>query len=559
MSTLSAISWTSGGVQHTEVYAKGFSDIPYVNKDSTGFVSLGGQVKQLSAGFDAKGNPEVFGIGTDDAVYVNDGNGWISLGGGAKQISATAGNTVYAIGTNNAVYVNRGTNWVSLGGAVKQISAGLDAKGNPEVFGIGTDNAVYVNDGQGWVDLGGGAKQISATAGNTVYAIGTDNAVYVNRGINWVSLGGAVKQLSAGLDAKGNPEVFGIGTDNSAYANDGNGWVGLGGYVTEISAAAGSTLYARGLDVGSLYVSQSSSSFKYIGSVPLADPASDVAYSPPPASAPLYNTQPSYLDVVQGEADCWLLASFAEVSARNTQDIKNMFVYDGTTVDNGSTVGLYSVRFYSTNGTAFYVQVTAELPAGGTYYAHVGNALGTQALWVALAEKGYAEANALGLVTTGMEYRGCYSSLNWGDPAWALPAITGNPATDYTIDPTGIASAWNSGQLIVLCTGTPSSPYIVGSHCYALVGYNGSSFEIFNPWGTDSAGWAPGHDNQIYGLQWVSPSFISQNFTVQCIGTGAVDNGILTVLEGDLTEPIHLFDGLTHRLGKDSLHPARLR
>ena len=98
--------------------------------------------------------------------------------------------------------------------------------------------------------------------------------------------------------------------------------------------------------------------------------------------------------------DCWLIASLAEVAARDPQDIKNMFTYDGTTVDNGATVGLYSVRFFSSNGTAFDVEVDTELPAAGEYYDFVANGLGTQVLWVALAEKAYAEANSVGFVTT---------------------------------------------------------------------------------------------------------------------------------------------------------------
>ena len=39
-----------------------------------------------------------------------------------------------------------------------------------------------------------------------------------------------------------------------------------------------------------------------------------------------------------------------------------MFTYDGTTVVNGATVGLYSVRFFNTSGSAVYVQVDTELP-----------------------------------------------------------------------------------------------------------------------------------------------------------------------------------------------------
>ena len=233
-----------------------------------------------------------------------------------------------------------------------------------------------------------------------------------------------------------------------------------------------------------------------INSLP-ANPAANTGYSPAPAGAPLFNNGgPSYLDVEQGAVgDCWLMASLAEVAARDPQDIRNMFTYDGTTVDNGATVGLYTVRFFNTSGSAVYVQVDTELPSGGEYYDHVDNDLGTQVLWVALAEKAYAVANGLGYVTTSHEYQNSYNALDGGWPSWALQAITGKPAGDYSINSTNLVSDWNSGDLIVLCTSTPTSSYIVGSHCYAVVGYNASSsqpFEVFNPWGTDSSGWAPG-------------------------------------------------------------------
>ena len=102
------------------------------------------------------------------------------------------------------------------------------------------------------------------------------------------------------------------------------------------------------------------------------------------------------------------MASLAEVAARDPQIIRNMFTYDGTTVDNGATVGLYTVRFYTLNDVAIYVQVDTELPGGGGVYAHVNKALGAQALWVALAEKAYIEASSLGCVDTDIEYLDSY-------------------------------------------------------------------------------------------------------------------------------------------------------
>jgi hypothetical protein len=110
-------------------------------------------------------------------------------------------------------------------------------------------------------------------------------------------------------------------------------------------------------------------------------PAAATAYRP--VSGSLFGANgPSYLDVHQGNlGDCWLLASLAEVAARKPADIRNMFAFAGTAVENGYTVSLYTVRLYNSSGVAKYVTVDTELPSGGTYYDQVNNG----PLWVALA------------------------------------------------------------------------------------------------------------------------------------------------------------------------------
>jgi hypothetical protein len=230
---------------------------------------------------------------------------------------------------------------------------------------------------------------------------------------------------------------------------------------------------------------------------------------------------PSYLDVQQGQVgDCWLLASLAEVAARDPQDIRTMFTSAGTTVENGTTVNLYTVRFYQ-NGVPKYVTVDTELPSGGAYYDHPQNGV----LWVALAEKAYAQANGQGDVTTGSSNTDSYAALNDGWPSWALSAITSKPAGDFAINPSNIVSAWDSGQLVCLCTSTPASQYIVASHCYALVNYNPSSglpFEVYNPWGTTASGFVS--EGGYYGLFNANSAFIAQNFTTNSFGTGASDD-----------------------------------
>ena len=176
------------------------------------------------------------------------------------------------------------------------------------------------------------------------------------------------------------------------------------------------------------------------------DPAAATAYTP--VSGSLFGANgPSYLDVQQGDVgDCWLLASLAEVAARDPQDIRNMFTADGTAVENGATVSLYTVRFFNSTGVAKYVTVDTELPSGGDYYDQPANGV----LWVALAEKAYAEANGAGTSPPATMGSDSYAALNGGDPAWALQAITGKSASDFSINPSNIAAAWNAGEFIVL-------------------------------------------------------------------------------------------------------------
>ena len=260
-----------------------------------------------------------------------------------------------------------------------------------------------------------------------------------------------------------------------------------------------------------------------------------------PVSTPLFNASnnPSYLDVQQGALDdCWLLAGLAEVAARAPSDIKNMFTYDGTTTDNGSVVGLYTVRFYNQNNVAEYVKVDTELPTSGNF-----DQTSTGVLWVALAEKAYVVANSLGIVQSSHVGADDYAALNFGQSAWALQAITGKSAYgtgSAGISASAIATAWKQGQFIVFNTTTPANNSIVENHVYALVGYNPSStqpFELFNPWGTAETnlsdpegsaangtatvlGFAP-NSAGTFGLFWADTTFVQKNYENDSLTKGA--------------------------------------
>ena len=199
-STISAVSWQSGGVIHHALYAIGSDDAVYVNVDATGYTNLGGYALAISAGLDAVGNPEVYAIGTDHAVYVNRGSGYTNLGGYALQISATVQDTVYAIGTDHAVYENAGGGgYTNLGGYALAISASLDVAGNLQVFAIGSDNGLYLNQGGGFIGLGGYARQVAAPTvgvgvpGDVAYVVGSDHAGYLNQGGVYTGLGGYIQ------------------------------------------------------------------------------------------------------------------------------------------------------------------------------------------------------------------------------------------------------------------------------------------------------------------------------------------------------------------------------
>jgi hypothetical protein len=193
--------------------------------------------------------------------------------------------------------------------------------------------------------------------------------------------------------------------------------------------------------------------------------------------------------------------------------------------------------------------VDTELPSGGLFADQPVNGV----LWVALAEKAYAEANGAGYVTTFDEPDDSYaalqggafgsSNLAGGDPSWALQAITGKSADAFAINPSNMAAAWNAGQLIVLSSSPNAGNNLVvggseGTHAYAVVNYIASSdslFELYNPWGesynvlTNTWGLNPEINSVVpYAGNWVfggafyaSESLISQDFAWQSIGSGA--------------------------------------
>ena len=206
----------------------------------------------------------------------------------------------------------------------------------------------------------------------------------------------------------------------------------------------------------------------------------------------LYGTsgRPQYYDVKQGAlGDCWLLATYADAAYRNPALITRMFTDLGYRSENGVTVHCWNVSLYATNGSRVTVTVDNEFPvnsAGATIEDHPINGV----LWVALAEKAYAIDAAYGWVSVGHPGYNSYYSLDYGQPTWAMHAVTDKTAIQYTtVTQTAYGSAidvgWFAGDLTVVQTVNPPNSLIVGRHVYAVLGDNPAvtnRYTLFNPW-----------------------------------------------------------------------------
>ena len=209
-------------------------------------------------------------------------------------------------------------------------------------------------------------------------------------------------------------------------------------------------------------------------------------------SGQLFVNGATYSDIHQGAlGDCYFVASLGEVALKNQAAITNMFTVNGD--------GTYTVRFFN-SGVAQYVTVDSYLPTnsgGGLLYANSGAMYNNSSneLWTALAEKAYVQMNEMGWVRGSMTGTGqnSYAALDGGYIYAALGHITGQATTAFAYTTgasafTTFVNAYNQGKSIGFASKvTPDSSSVVGSHAYAVVGYNATNqtITLFNPWGTE--------------------------------------------------------------------------
>jgi hypothetical protein len=246
----------------------------------------------------------------------------------------------------------------------------------------------------------------------------------------------------------------------------------------------------QGAALGNLYVNSPATQMEklidkwFLG----ADHPSAGSYSYRSVSGSLFVSGPAYTDIAQGQlGDCYLVATLGSIAQHYASNIQSMFT------DNGD--GTFTVRFYA-NGTADYVTVDRMLPTTSSGYAAYasfgGSATNTgNELWVALAEKAYAQWNETGKTQRGNNVN-TFAAIEGGWMADVDAQVLGRAAPAYNTSSSNLQTlinALNSGKAVTAGSQS-SSPGngVYANHAYIITGYNASNgtFTFYNPWGIDS-------------------------------------------------------------------------
>src|SRR5262249_35904011 len=110
-------------------------------------------------------------------------------------------------------------------------------------------------------------------------------------------------------------------------------------------------------------------------------------------------------------------------------------------------------------------------------------------LWVALAEKAYAELAASGW-SRGGNAGNAYSSINSGWEGTVVTQLTAHNATPVPLINdaatfSALVSNLSSNHMIGTDSNTKTAAGVVPRHVYLMVGYDSSTrlFSLYNPWG----------------------------------------------------------------------------
>ncbi|NJL09490.1 MAG: hypothetical protein HC908_02540 [Calothrix sp. SM1_7_51] len=218
------------------------------------------------------------------------------------------------------------------------------------------------------------------------------------------------------------------------------------------------------------------------------------------AQGSLFQNGVSFNDILQGNlGNCYFLSSLASVALEKPQYIREMFT------DNGD--GTFTVRFFRGN-VADYVTVDRFLPTNNNrlVFASTGSSVtnSNNELWVALAEKAYAQINESGWIY--QDGTNSYAGIDGGFMSFPIEHITGLSSSSRDsmfMTRQELVDIINSNKLVTAGFYEAKNG-MASNHAYTVTSYNQSSdrFSFFNPWGAGSWGPAQVELNwqQIYSM-----------------------------------------------------------
>jgi Calpain family cysteine protease/LGFP repeat len=209
-------------------------------------------------------------------------------------------------------------------------------------------------------------------------------------------------------------------------------------------------------------------------------------------SGPLFHAgnTVSYGDIVQGMVgDCYFLSALADLAVNQPAALVGLFIDNHDGLAPGEDT--YTIRFWNPVKNAWtYETVDQWLPvdASGRFaFANYQQMASdpSKVLWVALLEKGYAQANESGWL--GGAPSNSYHGISTGWPVVALLSLTGKTGSHTTLtSAASVIADWNSkGEVSFNSTTAGGNPSVVTYHAYSLVGYDPTTgiFTLYNPWG----------------------------------------------------------------------------
>jgi calpain family cysteine protease len=449
----------------------------------------------------------VNGTTGNDSIVLRQANGRVSIDGLTKTFAATSVNSV-------VVNAGAGNDTVS----VSRLKAQPWTKAVTVRSASGNDS-VRLLDGRNVYISGSNQTLFTSSAGTTTLN---------GRALDWFDCNvrdAALRQLlrTDYADAVVNRgEMLGVfhqvehdGTVSTNEFNDlkavaNNGWLlGWSSYTTDLTRNVvmgnAANAHFQGTTLGNLAAGSNAAKLDklvdkwFLGADrPAASyPGLTVTYTT--AAGTLFGSAgPQYTDVHQGAVgDCYFVATLGEIALRSPAAIQNVFIVNGD--------GTYGVRFYQ-YGASRWVTVDSKLPtySGGWFlYANMGGYAGNSSnvLWVALAEKAYAQLNESGWLRPASWGGGqnSYRGIEGGLFADAAAQVINHASTYYDVsgasDDPSLANAVTTGQLIGFAsTSSPTDSRVVGNHQYIVIGYNSSTktVTLFNPWGINNGSPYPG-------------------------------------------------------------------